>query len=85
MQDWLENYKKVSVEPTTYTRMVSVFEHQIKDDFGKKILAEITSDDIQLLINQHAAGISGKKPLAKSGLKKIQHLLRPCFEHALKK
>ncbi len=84
MQNWLDVYKKTTVEPSTYARMVSVYENQIKDSIGKKQLSDITTDDIQNLINSHALGTGGKKPLAKSGLKKLQHLLSPCFAHAVK-
>lgn len=35
MQNWLDVYKKTTVEPSTYARMVSVYENQIKDSIGK--------------------------------------------------
>jgi len=85
MEEWLNTYKRTTVEPSSYARLVSVFEHQIKETIGKKRLSEITADDIQRLINDHALGIGGRKPLAKSGLKRIMHLLGPCFAHAVKK
>lgn len=84
METWLENYKRTTVEPSTYARMVSVYENQIKDGLGKKKITEITTDDIQILLNHHALGTGGEKPLAKSGLKKLKHLLNPCLEHAVR-
>lgn len=85
MEEWLNLYKRTTVEPSSYARLVSVFRHQVRDSIGKKKMSEITSDEIQKLINDHALGIGGKKPLAKSGLKRIMHLLGPCFVHAVKK
>lgn len=84
MEEWLLNEKRTSVEPSTYARLVSVFEHQIRDDLGKKKLCEITSADIKRLLDHHALGTGGKKSLAKSGLKRIMHLLGPCFAYAVK-
>ena len=84
MDEWLQTYKRMTVEPSSYARLVSVFIHQIKDGIGKKRLSEISTEDIQRLINDHALGCGGKKPLAKSGLKRIMHLLGPCFAHAVK-
>ena len=82
MEKWLFIHKSTTIESSSFARLVSVYEHQIKEDLGKKKLVEITADDIQSLINGHARGIYGKKPLARSGLKKIKHLLGPCFEQA---
>ena len=59
METWLENYKRTTVEPSTYARMVSVYENQIKDGLGKKKITEITTDDIQILLNHHALGTGG--------------------------
>ena len=85
MEEWLQNYKRMTVEPSSYARLVSVYKHQIKGSIGKKKMSEITSDDIQKLINDHAIGSGGRKPLAKSGLKRIMHILNPCFAHAVKR
>lgn len=56
MEEWLNTYKRTTVEPSSYARLVSVFEHQIKETIGKKRLCEITTEDIQRLINNHALG-----------------------------
>jgi len=85
MSGWLQNYKSTSVEPSSYARLVSIYENQIKvDSIGKKRLCEITTDDIQKLLNDHAKGLHGRKPLARSGLKRLQHILSPCFDRAVK-
>lgn len=85
MRAWLETYKSTSIEPSSYGKLVSVFEHQIEPSFGKKKIAEITPDDVQNLINDHARGTNGKKALARSGLKRLKDLLNPCFKHAVKR
>lgn len=84
MRKWLETYKSTSIEPSSYSRLVSVFEHQIEPSFGKRLIAEITPDDVQMLINDHAKGTNGRKALAKSGLLRLKDLLNPCFKHAVK-
>lgn len=81
---WLKNYKMNKVEPTSYSRLYSVYVHQIKDTIGKNKIGDITTKDIQELIDNHANPISNNtKPLAMSGLKKILQLLRPCFNTAI--
>lgn len=85
MLNWLETYKSTSIEPSSYARLVTVFKNQIKPSFGKKIISEITADDVQKLINDHAKGTNGKKALAKSGLLRLKDLLNPCFKHAIKR
>jgi len=84
MWGWLNDCKSTTVEPSSYARLVSVYENQIKDSIGRKRLCEITTKDIQMLLNDHAKGTNGKKPLAKSGLKKMMHILGPCFRYAVK-
>lgn len=80
----METYKSTSIEPSSYSRLVSVFEHQIEPSFGKRLIAEITPDDVQMLINDHAKGTNGRKALAKSGFLRLKDLLNPCFKHAVK-
>lgn len=82
---WLTTYKLNRIEPSSYTRLYRVYECQIKNTLGKKMIGNITTYDVQKLIDEYAnpRGID-KKPLALSGLKKIIHLLRPCFAMAVK-
>ena len=84
MEKFLATYKKPQIELSSYSRLISVYEHQIKPKFGKRKLAEITTEDIQKFINDHASGINGEKALAKSGLGRIKDLLNPCFKRAVK-
>lgn len=78
---WLETYKYNRIEPSSYDKLERTYNNQIKETIGRKKMGDITSKDIQQLINEHASG--ARKPLAKSGLKKILHLLNPCFRKAM--
>lgn len=81
---WLKAYKLNKIEPSSYSRLYSVYQHQIKDSIGTKMIGNVTTADIQKLIDEHANPTNDKvKPLALSGLKKIIHLLKPCFQVAI--
>lgn len=81
---WLKNYKLNKIEPTSYSRLYSVYKNQIKNSLGNKNIGDITIIDIQHLIDVHANPIDkSTKPLAVSGLKKIVNLLNPCFKAAI--
>ena len=85
MAYWLETYKKETVEPNTYTRLYRVYENQIKTTLGNKKIGDISTKDIQNVINSYAKPKDEDvKPLAKSGLEKIKHLLSPCMDSAIK-
>lgn len=84
MENWLTTFKINSVEPSSFERLYSVYVNQIKEGIGKQKLAAITTQDIQTLINEHTKGSNGKKALAESGIKKIIHLLSPCFARAVR-
>lgn len=82
---WLKTYKWNKIEPTSYTRLYRVWECQIYDTIGKKMIGSVTKQDIQNLIDSHANPTSKDiKPLALSGLKRIIQLLRPCMNMAIK-
>lgn len=81
---WLKTYKWNKIEPTSYARLYSIYTHQIKDTIGKMNIGDITTKDIQNLIDERANPVSkNTKPLAVSGLKKIIHLLKPCMNKAV--
>ncbi|MDE6641395.1 MAG: site-specific integrase [Acetatifactor sp.] len=81
---WLVTYKLNKIEPSSYTRLYRVYECQLRDTIGKKMIGNITTADIQKLIDEHANPVdSDVKPLALSGLKRIIHLLHPCLEMAV--
>lgn len=81
---WLKTYKWNKIEPSSYTRLYRVYECQIKNTIGQKMIGQITTKDIQSLIDSHANPISEDiKPLALSGLKRIIQLLRPCMNMAI--
>ena len=81
---WLKTYKLNKIEPPSYYRLYSVYEHQLKDSIGQKTMGDIKARDIQNFIDEMANPSNGKiKPLAISGLKKIIQLLKPCFKTAI--
>lgn len=81
---WLKTYKKNKIEPSSYTRLYRVYDCQIRNTLGKKVLGKISTSDIQQLIDEHANPTKeGVTPLALSGLKRILHLLKPCFKMAV--
>ncbi len=81
---WLKAYKWNKIEPSSYTRLYRVYECQIRDTIGKKYIGNITTKDIQELIDQYANPInSSMKPLSYSGLKRIIHLINPCLNQAV--
>lgn len=81
---WLKKYKYTRIEPSSYTRLYRVYECQIKPTIGTKYIGQVTTKDIQKLIDEFANPTKKQtKPLAKSGLKKIIQLLRPCMDKAV--
>lgn len=81
---WLKTYKLNKIESSSYSRLYSVYYHQIKNSIGLKMIGNITTGDIQKLIDERANPTTDKvKPLALSGLKKIMHLLKPCLQMAV--
>ena len=73
---WLNTYKLNKVEITTYERLVSVYEHQIKEQLGDVRLKDLRTDMIQRLIDSYSDPKRyGDLKLAYSGLKRLKHLL----------
>lgn len=85
MKYWLTTYKHNKIEESSYTRLFRVYDNQLKDTIGKKMIGNISTSDIQALIDNYANPTDGKtKPLALSGLRRILHFLTPCFQSAVK-
>jgi integrase len=81
---WLETYKLKTIEPSSYDKLERTYQNQIKNTIGNIRLNEVTTKEIQDLINNYASPKnSTTKPLAKSGLKKVQQLLNQCYKKAL--
>ena len=81
---WLANYKYNKIEPSSYDKLERTYNNQIKDTIGKKKIGDVTTRDVQTLIDEYANPTSYQtKPLAKSGLKRILHLLSPCYKRAI--
>ena len=51
MSDWLETYKKHSVKPTSYERLVQTFENQVVKHIGHLQMHAVKTDDIQRMVN----------------------------------
>ena len=63
MEYWLENVAKISKEPSSYSKQVSVYKCQIKGTvLGRKKLSDITTSDIQEFINSFANGADHETP-----------------------
>lgn len=74
---WLKMYKYGTIAESTYDRLENIYMKHIKTSaIARKDIKEVTSDDIQMLIN------SKKTILSLSSIKKIKEVLYPCFEHA---
>lgn len=81
---WLKTYKWNKIEPSSYTRLYRVFDCQLRQSFGNKMIGDITTKDIQKFIDEHAnPPREDIKPLALSGLKRIMHFLNPCMKKAI--
>ena len=85
MEYWLKEYKLNKIEPSSYTRLYRVYECQVKNTIGQKYIGDITTKDIQHLIDEHANPTdTNVKPLAYSGLQRLMHLINPCMKRAVK-
>ncbi|MGN1317920.1 MAG: tyrosine-type recombinase/integrase [Lachnospirales bacterium] len=51
IEKWLKNYQKFKVKTTTYNRDWATYKAHIKYTIGSRKLAEINTEDIQLLLN----------------------------------
>lgn len=80
---WLETYKKNKIQASSYSRLCTTYYKQIKPTIGSKQLCDLTTKDIQNLIDDFANPEDPSKALAISGLKKIVNLLHPCLERAV--
>lgn len=81
---WLPTYKLRTIEPSSYDKLERVYNNQIHNTIGRKHLREITTEDIQSLIDNYASPKDDKTtPLAKSGLKRTRQLINQCYEKAV--
>lgn len=77
IEHWMKMYKYGTIAESTYDRLENIYNKHIKTSaISKKNIRDVTTDDIQMLIN------SKKSVLSVSSLKKIKEVLYPCFKHA---
>lgn len=77
IEHWMKMYKYGTIAESTYDRLENIYNKHIKTSaISKKNIQDVTTDDIQMLIN------SKKSVLSVSSLKKIKEVLYPCFKHA---
>ena len=82
---WLQTYKCNKIEPSSYTRLYRVYECQIKDTLGKKMIGDITTKDIQDLIDERAnPSNKNTRALSMSGLKRLHKFIKSCMACAVK-
>lgn len=82
---WFTTYKEGKIEPSSYTRLYRVFDSQIRNTLGEQYIGNITTHDIQNIIDEYAnPSKEDTRALAISGLKKIVQFLNPCFKMAVK-
>ena len=77
LEYWLKTYKYGTIADSTYDRLENIYYKHIKtSSIAKKKISDITTDEVQFLIN------SKKQSLSISSLKKIKEVLYPCFKYA---
>ena len=82
---WLKEFKWNKIEPSSYTRLYRTYECRIKGHLGRKKIGEITTKDVQSLIDMYANPPTNKiKALSLSGLKRILDFIRPCLRNAVR-
>ena len=76
LQNWLQVFKFPAVERSTYDRAESVAKNQIYPQLGKKVVGDITSEDIKKLLNYWMG-----EGYAYTTVKKIYVLLNEYFRY----
>lgn len=81
---WLRTYKWNKVEPTSYTRLYRIYEAQIVGGIGRKKIGDITTKDIQALIDGRANPTDENvRALSMSGLKRLFKFIKACMYAAM--
>lgn len=77
LKSWLVTYKKDTMKPSSYDRLENTVIHQIIPEIGCIQLQQLTSDDIQTLLNKLRT-----KGLSHSTIKKTHDCLNAVLKHA---
>ena len=77
MNNWLITFKQKKLKPSSYDRLVNVYKYHVKDTIGYIQLCNLTSKDIQTLINEKA------ETMSYSSVKKIYEIINDCLKYAV--
>lgn len=78
IENWLHEVKRPSLKPASYDRLERTYQnHIMKSAVGRSQLGNLTSKDLQRLINDKSESLSY------SSLKKIYELLNSCLKYAV--
>ena len=80
---YMYNVKYGTVKPSYFDRIEKTIRCHIKPDIGYIKMNDVSTQHLQLLINERAFPTDGKKPLARSSVKKIQEALNMIFSYAV--
>lgn len=78
IENWLQNVKQPTLKPASYDRLERTYQNHIMNSLvGRSQLGNLTSRDIQKLINEKSENLSY------SSIKKIYELLNGCLSYAV--
>jgi len=89
LDTWLKTYKVGRLTPSTYESYRVIIEHHLKPTLGKILITDITTDQIQKVLNakqEIGARKDGRNniPLAASSVMKIKILINASLKQAVK-
>lgn len=80
---FLYKVKYGTIKASSFDRLEKTFRCHIRPELGYIRLSDVTTQHIQILINEKAFPTDDKKPLSRSSLKKIKEALNMLFTYAV--
>ena len=80
MDYWLYEVKKRKLKPTSFDRLENMVKYQVIAELGNKIINDVTTEDVQYLID-----VLKEKKYSYSTIKKSYEALRACLNYAVSK
>lgn len=80
---FLYRVKYGTMKASSFDRLEKIFQCHIRTELGYMRMTDITTQHIQILINERAFPASDKKPLSRSSLKKIYEAVNMMFSYAV--